>query len=236
MDNFEVRLILQSVKKTMRHAPYAKLAIEPWMLKLFYTHLDLTDTGDLALWCCILIAFFGFLRKSNVVPNSEASFNPEKQLTRGNIARCDYGLQLTLTWTKTIQCPNRVLKVPIVAIPGSDLDPVAAYDRLCNLVPAESSAPAFAYLRQGKLIPLTYPVLLSRLRALIQSLGLDPSLFGGHSLRRGGCSLAFRAGVPIELVKAHGDWKSMAYLRYLDFSDSQRCSVTQHMAAFLTQQ
>ena len=52
----------------------------------------------------------------------------------------------------------------------------------------------------------------SRLRELllekISSLGMDPKLFGMHSLRAGGATAAANAGVPDRLFKRHGRWKS----------------------------
>ena len=47
------------------------------------------------------------------------------------------------------------------------------------------------------------------------SLGFDPKLFAGHSFRRGGAFFAYQAGVPIELIKTLGDWRSDTILIYL---------------------
>ena len=41
-------------------------------------------------------------------------------------------------------------------------------------------------------------------------LGYDPAKYAGHSFRRGGVSYAFQVGVPLELIKITGDWKSNA--------------------------
>ena len=52
----------------------------------------------------------------------------------------------------------------------------------------------------------------SRLRELllekISSLGMDPKLFGMHSLQAGGATAAANAGVLDKLFKRHGRWKS----------------------------
>ncbi|KAI8502735.1 hypothetical protein Bbelb_194370 [Branchiostoma belcheri] len=45
--------------------------------------------------------------------------------------------------------------------------------------------------------------------------GLNPHLYSLHSGRRGGATFAFRAGVPVELIRLQGDWRSNAYLLYL---------------------
>ena len=52
----------------------------------------------------------------------------------------------------------------------------------------------------------------SRLRELllqrISQLGMDPQLFGMHSLRADGAMAAASAGVPDRLFKRHGRWRS----------------------------
>ena len=46
-------------------------------------YLDLKKHRDLVFWAILLVGFFGMLRKSNLIPDSQASFDPIKQLTRG---------------------------------------------------------------------------------------------------------------------------------------------------------
>jgi integrase len=49
-----------------------------------------------------------------------------------------------------------------------------------------------------------------------EGLGWDPSAFTGHSLRRGGATSLFAAGISADLVKILGRWKSNCYLLYLE--------------------
>ena len=51
---------------------------------------------------------------------------------------------------------------------------------------------------------------------LISQLGLDNKRFSSHSFRRGSATCALECGVPSEIVKLFGDWKSSAYLSYVD--------------------
>ena len=55
---------------------------------------------------------------------------------------------------------------------------------------------------------LSYSRLRELLLEMISSLGMDPKLFGMHSLRAGGATAAANAGVPDRLFKRHGRWKS----------------------------
>ena len=46
--------------------------------------------------------------------------------------------------------------------------------------------------------------------------------FSGHSLRRGGATFAFQCGIPSELIKLQGDWRSDAYMLYLSLPLADR--------------
>ena len=58
------------------------------------------------------------------------------------------------------------------------------------------------------------PAFNRKLKALTSRIGV--SGVSSHSLRRGGATSALSSGIPGELVKAMGDWKSVCYLVYLD--------------------
>ena len=46
-------------------------------------------------------------------------------------------------------------------------------------------------------------------------MGINPQSYAGHSFRRGGASFAYQSVVPLELIKALGDWRSDTILIYL---------------------
>ena len=52
-------------------------------------------------------------------------------------------------------------------------------------------------------------------RSTLVSLGHPDKDYAGHSFRRGYACYGFQAGIPIELIKILGDWKSDAVLLYL---------------------
>jgi hypothetical protein len=67
------------------------------------------------------------------------------------------------------------------------------------------------------------------LKACLTQLGIDPTKYSGHSFRRGGASFALECGLPPDLIKAQGDWKSDAYHSYLDPSFSYRTQVAHRL-------
>ena len=56
--------------------------------------------------------------------------------------------------------------------------------------------------------PLSYTRVREILLAALKDIGLDPKLFGTHSLRSGGATDAANSGVPDRLFKRHGRWRS----------------------------
>ena len=62
----------------------------------------------------------------------------------------------------------------------------------------------------------------------LDKLGYVSSDFAGHSFRRGGASLAFQSGVPVEFIKMLGDWKSDSVLLYVTVPLQYRLNVYQH--------
>ena len=229
LSNYNIRLMLQSVRKNLGNTPLAKLPIELWMLSAFSQCLNLSVPKDAAFFSALLIAFFGFLRKSNVVPASAETFDPRRHLSRGNIICTPDSLTLCLQLTKTQQNRDASSTIAISAFDHA-LNPVAVYLNYTKLVPAPDTAPAFVFTdTYSRLTSFTHSAFVQRLKELLGIIGVDPKQYSGHSLRRGGCSLAYRAGVGKELLQHHGTWRSDCYQRYIDFSPQQQLSVTRAM-------
>ena len=55
-------------------------------------------------------------------------------------------------------------------------------------------------------------------KALMRSLGYDPCAFGAHSLRIGGASAAFAAGIEPSAIRLAGRWSSDVYEIYVRLS------------------
>ena len=95
------------------------------------------------LFGVFFICLFLFARKSNLVPNSKLEFKSGKFLRRENLYFQDDILLVIMRWSKTNQFGQRVLKIPLLRIPGSILCPVTAYLQMCKLIQAKSDDPLF---------------------------------------------------------------------------------------------
>ena len=97
-----------------------------------------------------------------------------------------------------------------------------------NLFRAIVSTKKGECLRKGG--GLSYSRLRELLLAKIEQLGMDPKLFGMHSLRAGGATAAANAGVPDRLFKRHGRWRSeSAKDGYVKDSVERRLSVSKSL-------
>ncbi len=230
LSEFFPRLFFKGLSRLHLHIPHQALPITPSILLEIHSILDLCIPLHLVFWSACLVAFFSFLRQSNMLAPSSPKFDPTKQLARGSIHISAHGLLLTLVWSKTIQSGGRSLQIPLSAIPGSPLCPLAAYRSMISRFPATPGDPAFLLPSPTGFRPLTKPVFVYILRACLKARGYPHKSYSGHSFRRGGASTAFRAGVRGELVKLQGDWKSDAYLRYLHTPLEDRWGVSRSMA------
>lgn len=203
------------------------------MLRGFKALFDLSQPLHTGLWCLFTIAFFSFLRKSNLTVESSHLFDPTIHLTRQDIKFTTAGALLRIKWSKTIQNKERRLYIPLPSIPGSELCPIQATRDYLSKVPAPENSPFFCTVTSGIVKPISHYVFTKFLKDRITAIGLNPQDYSPHSFRRGGASFAFQAGVPERLIQQHGDWRSDVYLRYLTFSLSTRTQVADIMAANL---
>ena len=105
----------------------------------------------------------------------------------------------------------------VVARGHSEICPVARleeYYSIANLDPqsTEKLFHAITRSKNGEKLRKSGSISYTRLRELVlqkvQELGYDPKMYGLHSFRSGGASLAANEGVPDRLFKRHGRWRS----------------------------
>ena len=89
--------------------------------------------------------------------------------------------------------------------------------RIVDKVPEHLAGitPLFRDPTKGHNAPITVKAVREELRLLMRAIGLDGSLYGAHSLRIGGATALAAMGASPEVIKAHGRWRSDAYLRYV---------------------
>ena len=232
-NSFQLRLTLQSLKRRLARAPQQALPISIDHLKAMYSYIDVDKPDELAIWCSILVGFFGLLRKKNLVPEDFLDMDPTKILTVGNFAiDKEKGIAFVyIPFSKTNQFGQRNLVIPLLKNNCKALDPIYHLDLLFSRAKADADRPAFSYRLKGQLKFVSYKIFTTKLKSLLSKAGLSPDQYSGHSLRRGGATFLYSCGASILQIQACGDWQSNVFTRYLFISLEQRLLSQQLMSS-----
>lgn len=219
-NSFQIDTTMQGLKRRLANVPFQVLPLNPQVLRRMFQHINLNKPEDRALWASYLVAFYGLLRKSNVVPESR-KFDPRKILVRRNIFvdQPNNMVYLYVGFSKTNQFGGRDTIIPI---PGNDdpaLDPVRHLSALLQHCPAGPNSPAFSY---GQSDFISYSRFTLKLKELLKNAGYNADLYSGHSFRRGGATYLHMCGGTALMVQSSGDWSSQCFTRYLYLSETER--------------
>lgn len=229
LEDFQVHLMLKGVTNTVGDNFSVKQPFTVEMMKAICTSCE--KLGDIGMVCrCVfLFAFFGFLRASNLLASGSKSFSVRRQLCRGDVLIHPPGLVLIITWSKTRQSPGyrRLLALP--AMPDHVLCPVKAFQALLQISKHQSqNAPLF--LQPGTQKALSIPHVRVILASILDVLGYDSTRYSLHSFRKAGASVCYNAGIKLDAIMQHGDWKSESVWRYITPASTIQGSVAQSMA------
>lgn len=247
-DRLRLRFTLRGIKRTIGDQPRPKFAVTLSVLRKFERLLPQLRADKKnkvlwgAAWAAILVGFYGMLRKDNLTAGKRS---PE-------VDGCQKGLKwddicfaeakgsrpaavwLRLRYSKTNQFREAPHVLPLAATGGS-LCPLTALLRHRAETSKEggplSTDAVFRVPGRGRsLRPLTHAELVKAIKDLARAAGFDPKKYAGHSLRRGGATLAFQLGATASQVKTQGCWKSDCYLRYNQMSAADRLALPTRMA------
>ena len=204
----------------MAKTPFQVLPISPSILRLTHDSMDLTKMKDLAIWCSYLLAFYCLFRKKNVCPESSEP-SGEKTLRRKHleIDKDNNVVYVYCNFSKTNQFGSSDLVIPVPGNEDPKLDLVRHLTNLLAAVDADPDQPAFTYA-PGKFVH--YKLFTDKLKLILSSCGLDPSLYSGHSFRRGGASFLYQVGGSILQIMSSGSWSSTCFTRYLFLTEEER--------------
>ena len=205
-DSWYLKMTLTGIDKVKGTAVKRKEPMKPEQLLFLKSKLNFSSPVDCIFWAACLIMFFGLLRKSNLFGTDSEGWKEEKHLTREcvRVTNEHDGINVKCRWSKNNQSGGRVHSFLIQGIADHPLCPVAAVE--CMYRAVGQAAP------DSQAFPMTGSAFNKKLRVLFGGSGSVSS----HSFRRGGATWALSCGVPGEIVKMMGDWKSGCYLMYLD--------------------
>ena len=194
-----LRMYLRGLRRTLGCAQSKKAPLTAAHLSLIRWDRGRKGLRDKAL---ILVGFFGALRRSELVGLNieDIEFVPE-------------GAILTLRKSKTDQ-EGRGREVAIGYAKRPDLCPVRALQAYMATL-GRNTGPLFVSMRKSQYTQnrLSTDAVARIIKDYADRLGLDPSRFGGHSLRAGFATTAALMGATEDEIALQTGHKSMTTLR-----------------------
>ena len=215
-NDFLTNLAFRGLKMTLARPVRQAEPITPQILERMFKQVDLRSEEQLVAWVALIFAFHLLLHKSNLVPNTQNSFDPNKQLSRKKLCLTQNAILVEIEWSKTLQCKEKVLPLPLVALKNKVLCPVYWTWRLIKTIPASKLDPVFCYHRRGRYMVLTYPRLTYWFKCWLTQAGISANRYSLHSCYHGGMMFLHNCNMSSQILKILGNWASEAYLRYID--------------------
>jgi hypothetical protein len=167
--------------------------------------MDLSDFDTASVWCAMVFAWNGLLRVSEFCDGG---------LKVSDVRVYDSGVQLIIPFSKTSLVPTCVSMVKRDDV----ICPMLAIKSYVNHFKKRRQPSASFFLFNGGIRDLTRDAFVTVVKGCVRAmLERDPSLYSGHSFRRGGTTAMYERNVPEALIAAHGRWLSLTHRKYMHF-------------------
>ena len=107
-----IALFVKSTKIQAPLRPSVKSHIDVQTLDSIICHCQILPYPEI-FKTSYLLCFFSFLRLSNILPHSMKSFDPSRQLARGDFIFSGEGAVLLIKWSKTMQDRKQSVTIPL---------------------------------------------------------------------------------------------------------------------------
>ena len=172
-----------------------------------------------------LMAFFGFLRISNIAPHSYSQFDPSRHLTPADIIFKKSKMLVAIKWSKTMQTRDKIHIIVLPKLNHSILCPVRALKRALSVYKPQRDQPLFQVRTPLGFRVATESRVRKGLSRLNVKLGFDPHHFTFHAFRRSGATCAYNAHVPLQNIKSHGSWASECVWSYIQQNEDRSSEI-----------
>ena len=216
LDTFlHLQYILRGIKRAQNTEKRTRLPITKCHLELFRGLLKPNISkrvDELMLWAAICLAFFGFLRVSELTCGK--TFNPAIHLSRSDISFSPSVDAPVAMFVKVKASKTDPFKKGVLLTIGSSGTTICAVSALKNYLMSISynGGPLFQY-SDGRF--LSRDLFTEEIRQLLRTGGYNANHYAGHSFRIGAATSAASANMPARLIKDLGRWTSDCYERYI---------------------
>ena len=228
-ESIEVDLLMKAIKLQLPKACKARTYLDP---EAFKQLCMVTNTKTFGVNCHayrlgFLLGYLGLLRRANIAPESQATYDPTRHTSKKDVQIKDGKVIVTIKWTKTRQNNEKVFVI-LPVLKQTELNAAHALTQMNLLaqVPCLETQPLLTFV-DGHVITANF--LSTALVKAVQAAGLSMTGVTLHSLRRGGTSAAQQGGAEAPQLSKHGTWESDTWKQYLLSNPSSESPVQQAM-------
>ena len=173
------------------------------------------DSEGWTIRAALLALIYGGFRQSEILPQSKVKFDPEVNLTRGDVIIHQNQIQFTIKTGKNLYKPEQKRVHVFHQSTNKDTCIVHAAHIMVMITPTTSeNQPMFMNPTDGTSISV--PHLRKVWRNSLTALNQDPSKYTLHSVRKTLATTSYLSGIPEMEIKEYGAWSSSAYKRYIN--------------------
>ena len=222
LDHPKIRYFLKSMKMNRPLAVTDRPIMSIDILHAFISACNFIPFGPVYA-AIFLVAYFGFLRISNIAPHSLKEYDATRHLTPSDVNFSKNFMSLSLKWSKTNQFRDKIQTITLPRLRHSILCPVKALKAAMKIYNPGPSEPLFQIYSAGRWTVLIDSRIRKVLANLNEKLGYPKNKFTFHTFRRSGATLAYRSNASLQSIKAHGSWSLDCVWTYIQESqDSGR--------------
>ena len=178
-----LQLFYRFLKYTRRFEPIISLIIDTDLLLAILSAAN-TLQIPIIYRALYLLSFFSFLRLSNILPHTSKTFDPTRQLCRGDLIFSQDSIVIIIKWSKTIQNRRDTATISVPSLGNSPLCPYRGLQAMLRWVPGSPNDPLFQVPKSGAFVPLTNSAARKHLKKISTILQL-PTPLTFHLFRRG---------------------------------------------------
>ena len=217
LDHPRVRYFLKSMKMSRPLSVTDRPIMTVDTLHSFISACKFIPFGNIYA-AVFLIAYFGFLRISNLAPHAYKDFDQSRHLTPSDVTFSKHFMSLSLKWSKTNQFRDKIQTITLPRLKHSILCPVRALKSALAMYNPSPHEPLFQIYSSGRWAVLTDSRIRKVLSKLNSKLGFPKNKFTFHTFRRSGATLAYRSNASLQSIKDHGSWTSDCVWTYIQQS------------------
>jgi len=216
-----VKATCKILKKIAKRNKKGKTPILAEILLNLLRTLELSDEEDLQHATILVLSYKGFLRCSEAMNLRSEDINLKTVVINNEEVEV---LSIFIEKSKVDQ--ERVGHTLIISPDPENLwkcpvTHVKAFSKIRN-----PSANYFFH-RKGKTTKSPNSTVNRIVKKTCKAAGYNPKIYSSHGLRAGGATEASAAGIPLHLIKRHGNWSSDAVFIYVHDNIVARLSVSQ---------